>query len=286
MTGIYDSDTTKVMECSNCGLQFLDPLMTTEEEDEYYEGYYQNQRARQFKTMGLSDLQNQAYKHYEEYREIYLDLISNCESVLEIGSGTGGFLKFVSHYKPSIKLVAIERCSDNISYLRSSFGDRVDVHDSLGSVGGIRFDLIGAFGVFEHLRDSRKFFSDIRTNLTENGRLVMTVPNKAHALVCAYGLEEFKKFSYMKQHCFTFSERSFHFLAEQTSMSIEKFSYMQVWGLDNHLSWLQHRKPRDFSNTTSILSQETIQSYSRDLTDRKISDLMMVVLKAKNILAA
>jgi len=104
MTGIFDSDTAKVMECADCGMQFLDPLMTEQEEAEYYEGYYRRQQTRHFKTMDLAGLQQRAYEHYERYRAIYLELITGCESILDIGSGTGGLLKIVRHYSPDTRL--------------------------------------------------------------------------------------------------------------------------------------------------------------------------------------
>jgi cyclopropane fatty-acyl-phospholipid synthase-like methyltransferase len=281
MTGIFDSATTKVMECAQCGTQFLDPLMTEEEEAEYYEGYYRKQQIRHFKPMGLADLQQRAYEHYDQYRSIYLELITGCESILEIGSGTGGFLKFVRQYSPNARVIAIERCSENVDFIRQCFNGKIEVLDSLDDVHGIKFDCIGAFGVFEHLRNSRDFLVSLRECLSDQGRLALNVPNKMHALVYAFDLEEFKKFTYMKQHYFTYTERGFDLLAGQTGLRVEKFNYMQVWGLANHLSWLRHKKPRDFSDITKFLSLRTIESYNNDLIQRKMSDLMMVVLRAQ-----
>ena len=155
--------------------------------------------------------------------------------------------------------MAIERCSENVDFIKQCFGDRVNVLESLDEVQGIKFDCIGAFGVFEHVRDSRGWIScNLRGYLSEKGRLALNVPNKANALVYAYDLEEFKRFTYMKQHYFTFTEASINSLAWQTGLDVEKFNYMQVWGLANHLSWLRYKKPRDFSDITSLLSPETI----------------------------
>lgn len=278
MTGIFDSDTTKVMECPQCGMQFLDPLMTEQEEADYYEGYYRKQQTRHFKVMDLAGLQQRAYEHYEQYRDIYLELISGCESILEIGSGTGGFLKFVMQYSQEARLVAVERCSENADFIKQCFGDRVKVLGCLDEVQGVKFDCIGAFGVFEHVRDSCGFLANLRGCLSDKGRLALNVPNKAHALVYAYDLEEFKKFTYMKQHYFTFTERAFQILAEQAGYSVDRFNYMQVWGLDNHLSWLRYKKPRNFIEISRFLSRETVDSYNRDLIAKKMTDLFMAVL--------
>lgn len=278
MEGIFDSDTTNVMECSQCGTQFLDPLMTEEEEAVYYDGYYRNQRSRHFKEMELADQQQRTFEHYEQYKNIYLKLISGCNSILEIGSGTGGFLRFVRLHKPETSLVAVERCKDNITYMKSCFGNDVEILQSLNNLGGRSFDFIGAFGVFEHVRDSRKFLADARALLSIEGRLALNVPNKYHALVYEYDLLEFRKFTYMKQHYFTFTERSFTLLATISGLTVRTFNYLQVWGLDNHLSWLRYKKPRDFDDISRFLSPQTIDSYNNDLIARKATDLMMVVM--------
>ncbi len=282
MTGIFDSDTTKVMECAQCETQFLDPLMTEQEEADYYEGYYRNQQTRHMQTIELADMQQRSYEHYEQYRTIYLNLIFNCETILEIGSGTGGFLKFVRKNNPRARLVTVERCSENVDFIKKCFDDKVEVLNSLDGVQDIKFDCIAAFGVFEHVRSSRDFLTRLRGCLSDNGRLALNVPNKTHALVYGFDLEEFKEFAYMKQHYYTFTEKAFSLLAGQTMLEIVAFNYMQVWGLDNHLSWLRYRKPRDFGDITDLLSQQTLDSYNSDLIQRKMSDLMMVVMRTQS----
>jgi SAM-dependent methyltransferase len=277
MTGIFDSDTTQVMECASCGLQFLDPMMTPQEEADYYDGYYRKQQTRHFKAMDLPALQQRAYQHYEQYRSIYLELISGCDSIMEMGSGSGGFLRFVRQYRPQAKLVAVERDGENREFLHQCFGDAVDLLEFPTVAPDARFDLVCGFGVFEHVRDSREFLAGLGGRLSGKGRLALNVPNKRHALVYAYDLEEFRKFSYMKQHYYTFTEKALTLLAGQAGLRVQKFNYMQVWGLDNHLSWLRYRRPKDFAQITSLLSPQTLASYNEDLIASKMTDLMMVV---------
>lgn len=277
MSGVFDSETTNVMECMGCGLQFLDPLMSEQEEQEYYDGYYRKQECRHFKAMNLIDLQERALQHYEQYSSVYLGLISGAKTILEIGSGTGGFLRFVRSHFPEIRITAIERCAENVVFLREGFGEEAVV-SGLEDLRGQKFDLVVAFGVFEHVRDSRGFLANLRSCLAPGGRLALNVPNKNSALVYAYKLDEFKKFSYMKQHYYTFTEQSFDLLAAQTGYVVNQFNYMQVWGLDNHLSWLRYREPRDFSDMSKFISRQTLDSYNQDLIARKMTDLFMTIL--------
>ncbi len=227
MHGIYDSETTDVIECGACGLQYLSPLMTEEEEEEYYNGYYRKQQSRGFKEMQLADQQERSLLHYEQYREVYLELISGCNSILEIGSGTGGFMRFLSQNCPQIELTATERCNENAAFIRKCFGETVFAED-LDQLRGRKFDCVLALGVFEHLRDGQSFLVQIKNHLNIGGRLVLKVPNKKNPLVHAYALGEFKKFMYMKQHYYTFTEKAFEVLAEKTNYSVFKFHYVQA----------------------------------------------------------
>ena len=71
MEGVYDCEETNVMECRGCGLQFLDPMMSDEEEERYYRNYYEAQKPRHYKSMSLKDLQQRALSLYEQYEDIY-----------------------------------------------------------------------------------------------------------------------------------------------------------------------------------------------------------------------
>lgn len=283
MKGIFDSDNTDVLECAICGLQFLNPMMSDSEEEEYYENYYEKQRDRHFKIMNLKDVQENALRHYEQYKDVYIDLIAMAGCLLEVGSGSGGFLRFIKRYNSTLKVTAIEKSTANREFLKGeSLNDfeGVDILDDLSILPqSFTFDVIVAFGVFEHIKNGELFLKGLRKHLKEGGRLAMNIPNKRNPLVDFYGIEEFKKFTYMKQHYYTYTEKALDILAKKTGYSIEKFNYIQVWGLDNHLSWLKSKKPQDFSRYTELLSNETRESYNKDLIKHKMTDLMMVVLK-------
>lgn len=278
MKGVFDCDFTNVLECLDCGTQYLSPKMTEEEEAKYYNDYYQKQKCRQFEKLELIDLQNTGFQHYKQYSKVYHKILNGVSHLLEIGSGTGGFVKFVSEVYPQIKITVIERCEENVKFLRSNFKNNVEVIDGIDQLGERKFDLVTGFGVFEHIRDSLGFLNQLKKHLSVKGNLVLNVPNKNHALVYAYNVSEFRKFTYMKQHYYTFTESSFESLAKQTGYSIKGFNYLQVWGLDNQLSWLRYRKPRDYQDISQLLSKQTIDSYNQDMIDLKMTDLMMVEL--------
>lgn len=283
MRGVFDSSTTSVIECKDCGLQFLDPMMSDVEEEEYYRNYYKSQKARNYKDFSLKDIQDKALMHYEEYFDIYYNLIKGKNRVLEVGSGSGGFLQFIKKHFSCKEIFSVEKSDSNLEFLKNTklnnFGDLFFFDDANNIPTSEKFDLIVAFGVLEHVRNSNSFLNIISSLLNADGLLAFNIPNKRTPLVDIYGLDEFKKFTYMLQHCYTFSEKSLDILGKNNGLGIEKFNYIQVWSLDNHLSWLKNKKPKDFSYFTNILSKQTITSYNNDLISRKTTDLMMVIFK-------
>lgn len=286
MKGIFDCEHTEVLECYDCGLQFLNPMMSEEEEREYYRNYYESQKVRHFQSKTLKNIQEDSCRHYEEYRDFYLSLLKDAESVLEIGSGTGGFLKFVSENFKHINIVSVEKSEANLHYMQE---ECKGIFASIQFVNGIsqipeqKFDLIFAHGVLEHIRSPFNFLRILIPFLKDvKGKMVLAVPNKHTPLLHIYDLAEFQKFTYMKQHYYTFSEQSFHVLAKQVGGVVEGFDYLQVWGLDNTLAWLRYRKPRDFSQFTKILSETTLRSYKEDMRGNETTDLMLIILRQNN----
>lgn len=286
MKGIFDCENTEVLECCDCGLQFLNPMMSEEEEKEYYRNYYESQKVRRFQTKTLKNIQEDSCRHYEEYGDFYLSLLKDSESVLEIGSGTGGFLKFASENSKPINIVSVEKSEANLHYMQEEckgiFASIRFVND-ISQIPEQKFDLIFAHGVLEHIRSPFNFLRTLIPFLKHvKGKMVLAVPNKHTAFLHIYDLAEFQKFTYMKQHYYTFSELSFHVLARQVGAVVEGFDYLQVWGLDNTLSWLRYRKPKDFSQFTKSLSETTVRSYKADMRRNGTTDLMLIILRQNN----
>ena len=283
MKGIFDCESTEVIECNECGLQYLYPKMTEEEEENYYLDYYHSQQVRHFENNSLKDMQHNSVKHYQQYQNIYDTLINNAESILEIGSGSGGFLNFVKDNYPAKSITSVEISKSNLEFLRdpnlNNFSD-IKIYSDIEELENNKFDLIFAHGVLEHVRSPKEFLCTLKGLLKGNdSQMAFNIPNKNIALNYMYESEEFKKFIYMKQHYHTFTEKSLEVIAKQIGCTVKGYNYMQVWGLDNTVSWLRYKKPKNFDDYTKFFSQETLSSYNSDLIKNKLTDLFMVVFK-------
>ncbi len=279
MRGIFDCDKTRVMECCNCKLHFLEPMMSDEEESEYYKDYYENQKTRQKKEYTMKDIQTKAYQFYNEYHHTYKSILSNNISILEIGSGSGGFLKFIKENTENTEIHSIEKSITNLNFLKKEFKD-ITFFNNLNEVSKKnKYDLIIAFGVLEHIKDIVTFVNKTKSLLKNNdSQILFFIPNNNDILISFFDLEEYKKFMYMKQHYYVFSEKSLYQLAKNCNLTIKKVDYIQVWGIDNHLSWLNDRKSQNFDHYSTLFNSELNSVYKQNLIKNKTTDMIQIIM--------
>ena len=96
--------------------------------------------------------------------------------LLEIGCGNGDLLRRLSE-EADIHLTGSEIYLKGLKYSEAKLPlvDFIQFDVSEG-VTGERFDLIAAFDVLEHIEDDRAAMANIFEMLSENGRLVLSVP--------------------------------------------------------------------------------------------------------------
>lgn len=278
MKGIYDCSSTKVIECKKCEVRFLDPIMSIDEETEYYKNYYKSQEDRYVVKSTLEDIQNSSYKFHKSYLNHYTKYINSTSSVLEIGSGTGGVIKLLSKDLLVNNITSVEKSQSNIDFLKSSFDKNINFHYDISEVNNNKYDVIISHALFEHLREPKIFLLEMKSMLNTNGYLIMEMPNKHEPLIELLGIEEFKKFTYQKQHYFIYNEKSLTFLANNTNLKVETFYYCQRYSIDNHMSWAINKKPKDFSMFSNLFSEKTKNEYRNDLIKNKTTDTIGVVL--------
>lgn len=115
-------------------------------------------------------------KKGREFRKLVGTAISGCR-LLEVGFGGGAFLAWAQN--SGALVVGVERQRE---LLEIALGKDFAVFSGLGEVPqGLKFDVIVAFDVLEHLSVSeiRAFFLFASERLTTQGRLVVKVPNAA-----------------------------------------------------------------------------------------------------------
>jgi len=107
-----------------------------------------------------------------------LSSIRPVERVLDIGSGRGWFCNYAA--KLGANVTALDLSEENLKKIKELnpdvniiFGDAINPSET-----DEKYDLIAALEVLEHLTDPKSAVQNWKKLLRENGRLLITVPNK------------------------------------------------------------------------------------------------------------
>ena len=102
---------------------------------------------------------------------------SDCQSVLEIGCGTGFMLSAVNRVLPNVKLAGSEVLSAGLPFASKRVPTAQLFQMDARRIPFVEeFDVIGAFDVLEHIREDELVLDQMRKALVPSGRIVVTVP--------------------------------------------------------------------------------------------------------------
>lgn len=164
----------ELKKCNNCTFVFADPLPKDEELDKYNSSYFVNAHG------GLSShpMATAYQAAINKIRVNYvIEMIQEGQDlnlkILEIGPGTGDFLKFWLQRFPNSEYSILE--SDLIN--RERFKGLVSFqYSSFKEIPSNYFDLIIISHVLEHTNDPKRFLNELSNNLKNAGFIFIEVP--------------------------------------------------------------------------------------------------------------
>lgn len=98
-------------------------------------------------------------------------------SLLEIGAGDGGTLCALHDVEPKIQLYSFEPNPDSSNLIDSDFISPITEHTFKAQSNRMRFSVITAFEVIEHLLNPTSMFMTARDKLKPGGLLMCSTPN-------------------------------------------------------------------------------------------------------------
>jgi len=216
------TDKIGLYSCPDTGYQFFYPGI---EGDSNFYGYMQHKKKNYY--------MNWKWEHEEA-----LQHIKTGSCVLEIGSGTGGFLSGIIRERQvhacglELNTSAIESATlCNLSIINESIAQHAKTHT--GS-----YDVICAFQVLEHIYDVRGFMNSAVDCLKKGGLLIISVPDNDSFVGSLDPISDYPP----------------HHLGRYTIMSIEKIG--EVFGLKKNIAIKEPLQKYHYAAVESILLRE------------------------------
>lgn len=196
-TRYYISDIEfNVVKCRSCGLAFVNPRPTLSSMRFFYpKKFYQGRRAEDQEARAR-------YEREAKYLESF-----ELGRILDIGCAGGAFLKILQDKGWEVYGMDYFNESGNIYNLDIRYGELDDIRYPFDY-----FDVVTAWGVFEHLHNPMKYFKEVSRILRLGGHFVFLVTN-INSLMSRYGYAED-----IPRHLYFFSERTLKGFAEKSNL--------------------------------------------------------------------
>ncbi len=261
---VRDAKELKVLECSGCSLVYLSNV------DHIDENFYEE--SNMHKEIDFNRWQNETKEDDERRFEFVKSMITN-KSVLDFGSGNGGFALRAKEVSSNIATVELEKAVAPF-YAKKS----LRLYDDLDKIEE-KFDYITAFHVIEHLSEPEVILKKMKNLLKDGGKIIIEIPNAEDALLSIYESEAFSKFTYWSCHLYLYNQHTIKLLAKKASLKVEFVKHIQRYPLSNHLYWLSKNKPGGHQKWgNSIDSKQLNEAYESQLASIGATDTVLAIL--------
>ena len=235
---------------------------------------YENYKPRVAK-LNLTDYRknNQVIeRRFEKMRKLF----SPGLSVLEIGSFDAAFLRHLQAVEPNLDFSCVETDS-NVQplYRELPWLHAFESFDAV-KVKQLSFDRICFFHVLEHITQPDLFLKSCADLLCPQGKIILEVPSMDDPLLQLYKIPEYEAFYFQRQHPYVYTASSMKRLLEHHNLKVTQLIAHQRYGLENHLNWLEQRKPGG-SEALRSLFRSTDPQYRLDLEKTGKTDAIIVV---------
>jgi|SRR5690554_2852820 len=164
----------KIVECDSCGFHFTNPIPKIDRIGEYYKSDEYISHSSNNKGI-INFLYNKVRAITLKEKVKWVRNETDGKSLLDIGSGTGYFLKTANDN--GFKGIGLEPDADARDYAHKNNHVRSSSQEELYNIEENSFDVITMWHVLEHVYDLRKDLQVIHDILKSNGKLFIAVPN-------------------------------------------------------------------------------------------------------------
>ena len=165
----------------------------------------------------LLDKVYQSVRNFTLKRKVALinSFKTDSKSILDIGAGTGDFLKVCVSNR--WKVLGVEPSADARKIAKEN---GFVLNEKLEQIENQKFDVITLWHVLEHVEQLSDYITKIKSLLKENGRLIVAVPNYKSDDAKHY--KEYWAAFDVPRHLWHFSQKAIHKIFSEESMIVEK----------------------------------------------------------------
>ena len=275
-----------VIDCEKCGFKHVFPIPEQRELDKFYEKEFRRVDSNYFKRLE-EDLEwlLKTYEHYYELLEYLCQ--GNSRKLLEIGSGSGHFLKIgkernwdVMSFEPS-----------KISYDYSKNLDVNIIHGNFNVEKAReygKYDVVFMRNVIEHISNPIDMLNDIKTLLKPYGLLFIVSPNDYNPLQDILKKKlGFDSFWIAKEHINYFNFKSMKHLLKKLDLNVIKTSatfpmeFFLLSGQDYVSNPVLGRKCHDIRKKfeTSLDETDLLDSFYKFTADQDIGRQFIIIAR-------
>lgn len=258
---VRDNNSLEVYECLECGLVYLSSF------EHMDESFYED--SNMHKEIDFKKWQNETREDDKRRFEFTKNIITN-KTVLDFGSGTGGFLERAKDIASDICGVELEKAVKPY-YEKNS----IPLYQNLEDID-LKFDVITSFHVIEHLPSPKEMLEKLSSLLNPNGKMIIEVPNSNDALLTLYKSEEFSHFTYWSCHLYLYNQSTLQLLAREAGLKVDFIKHIQRYPLSNHMYWLSQGKPGGHTKWGEFLdSKQLNDAYEANLASLGLTDTLI-----------
>lgn len=265
--GRLSDDRAVVARCGGCGADRLDEAHCKDE------AFYQGADYRESLGQGTD-----AASFFKAHDELQLERLGvlwpvglRGQRVADIGCAAGSFLDHISGLAKSIVAVEPGRAY-HPALIERGYAVYAFAADALADHAG-QIDWAFTFDVIEHVGDPRGFLADIAKLLAPGGRLLLSTPNRADALMTAAAA--YPAFFYRVHHRWYFDAAALAACAGRAGLEIERVAYVQRYGRGNTEAWIADGRPTGHVDGDPVADA----AWKADIERRGVADRLYAILK-------
>jgi len=259
---------TKILECSNCSLVFLD-------DDTHISEFHYEQSLMHNGFFNLEESRIET-KVDDLRRFRMLEVEIKDKHLIEIGSGNGGFLLQAKRLTKSVVGIEPEKMyhdtfkSENLRI----YSNINDYNNAVSHINVQKFDIVVSFHVIEHIKHPLEFLLQLLELVSSGGKVYLETPNSNDALIKLYDSEAFQNFTYWDNHLVLFNKKSFEYmLGKITGLNFRSIP-VQRYGIANHLYWLSKGEPGGHKKWNFVENSLINSQYEKLLADLNMNDTL------------